>query len=251
MDSELAEKGHLALEGAFLIERGIVAGLEILQLFCVPARAAWASALLAQAQGSRPAPVRDSLPAPIVLPESEIARIAGYPFHRGALGIARRPTPPTELPTPAEGDSTILALPESGDPENIGSAFRSAAAMGCAALLLGPKGPDPYSRRILRVSMGASLTLPWARLQGPEGLSSLATRGYRCAACVLDSEAIEVDAYSRPPRLVLVMGNEAYGLSPPWLEACDDRITLSMSGGVDSLNAAVAAAVFLYATRCS
>ena len=249
MDSELAEKGLIALEGAFLVERGLAAGLELVQLLCVPARAGWAAALLAPARESPLAPAHETPLAPMVLSEGEIARIAGYPFHRGALGIARRPKPLTEPATPTEGDSTILALPESSDPENLGSAFRSAAALGCSALLLGPTGPDPYSRRVLRVSMGASLTLPWARLQGPEGLSALARRGYRSAACVLDSGAIKVDDYSRPPRLILVMGNEAFGLSPPWLAACDDRITLPMSGGVDSLNAAAAAAVFLYATR--
>jgi tRNA G18 (ribose-2'-O)-methylase SpoU len=138
-------------------------------------------------------------------------------------------------------------LPELGDPENLGSAFRNASAFGCSAIFLGPSGPDPLCRRVLRVSMGASLSLPWTRLSGPAELSSLAARGYSLVACVLDAEAADLRSWPRPERLALVLGNEAFGLSPPWLEACDAGLTLAMEGGTDSLNVATAAAVFLYA----
>ena len=63
----------------------------------------------------------------------------------------------------------------------------------------------------------------------------------------LDPSARDIRSWERPPRLALVLGNEATGLSAPWLEACSDRITLPMLGGADSLNLATAAAVFLYA----
>jgi tRNA G18 (ribose-2'-O)-methylase SpoU len=134
-----------------------------------------------------------------------------------------------------------------GDPENLGAAFRNAAALGCAALLLGPEGPDPLGRRALRVSMGSSMRLPWARLPGPDAFTALASRGFRPVAAVLDPGAAELRDWTRPERLALVLGNEAYGLSPPWLAACRDKITLTMRGGADSLNVATAAAVFLYA----
>ena len=143
--------------------------------------------------------------------------------------------------------STILAVPELADPENLGSCFRNAAALGCSCLLLGPSGPDPLSRRSLRVSMGASLSLPWARLEGPAGLAELDSKGFDVAACVLDPGALDVRDWARPRLLALTIGNEAYGLSSPWLEACSLRLTLPMRGGVDSLNVATAAALFLFA----
>ncbi|MFZ2780968.1 MAG: RNA methyltransferase, partial [Rectinemataceae bacterium] len=127
--------------------------------------------------------------------------------------------------------------------------FRNAAALGCGAVLIGPKVPDPFSRRVLRVSMGASLSLPWARLSDDpqETFSVLRARGFRTAACVLDRQAIDLRRYEAPERLALVLGNEALGLSAPWLEPCDDRLTLPMYGDTDSLNLATAAALFLYA----
>jgi tRNA G18 (ribose-2'-O)-methylase SpoU len=231
--------GLIALEGAFLVERAVAAGLEIEALYCVPAREAWAGGLpCARAT---------------VLPEAEIAKRAGYKFHRGAYALARRPRElaPREAIPDGEARATILVLPELGDPENLGAAFRNAAALGCQALLLGPGGPDPLCSRVLRVSMGSSMSLPWARLEGPEALASLAERRFLAAACVLDPGAADLRAWSRPPRLALVLGNEAFGLSPPWLEACPERLTLGMLGGADSLNVATAAAVFLYALASS
>lgn len=227
----------IALEGAFLIERALASGLTIEALYCVRAREAWARAILGES------------PSPAVLSEAEISERSGYPFHRGALAFARRPeTRGLAAALPAgDGRSTIVALPEIGDPENLGAAFRNAAAFGCAALLLGPSGPDPLCRRVLRVSMGASLSLPWARMASPDELESIARSGYLAAACVLDEDALDLRSWTRPERLALVLGNEAFGLSAPWRDACDVRITLPMRAGTDSLNVATAAAVFLYA----
>jgi len=235
--------GSLVLEGGFLVERGIAAGLLLEELCCVPAREAWARDLAGLEI------------EPKVLPEARMAEIAGYPFHRGVFALARRPEPRSlaDILGPAAAraarDGLILALPELVDPENLGAAFRNAAAFGCSALLLGPSGPDPYSRRCLRVSMGAALGLGWARLAGPEGLREAEALGYEIAACVLDPGAKDLRAWEAPERLALVLGNEAFGLSPPWLEACGERVTLPMLGGTDSLNVATAAAVFLYAAR--
>ena len=69
----------VALEGAFLVERGLAACLELEALYCVPAREPWARAI---ARGRVEA---------TVLPAAGISEIAGYNFHRGAYALARRP----------------------------------------------------------------------------------------------------------------------------------------------------------------
>ncbi len=238
-DSELRESGLLVLEGAHLVERGFAAGLDFQVIRCVPAREGWARKL---SRGAVPIEARD---------EAELGRIAGYPFHRGVIGIARRPRPLTaaELAASLAGleRGTILAMPETGDPENLGAAIRSAAALGCDAFLLGPSGPDPWSRRALRVSMGASLSLPWARLGLPGDLEPFLEAGFTAAACVLDPGATLLADYIRPELLILILGNEDQGLSGSWRVACRDSLTLPMAGKVDSLNLAAAAAIFLYA----
>lgn len=223
----------MALEGGFLVERAVAAGLDVEEVYCVPARADWA---------------RERGLEPRVMAEADISRVAGYRFHRGVLALARRPSQaPLESVVPeGASPSVVLALPEIGDPENLGSSFRAAAALGASAVLLGPSGPDPLSRRALRVSMGASLSLPWARLGTPADLRLLETRGFELAACVLDPGAVDIRGWEAPDRVALVLGNEAFGLSERWLEPCGKRVTLPMLGGADSLNVSTAAAVFLY-----
>lgn len=252
--------GEILLEGAFLAERARSAGLAIVDVACVPAREIWARATFA--------PDATASDLVRILPERELAEIAGYPFHRGVLVRARRPeaispeqaldaglvaalkaTASPKDPGILPARSRVLVLPELVDPENLGACFRNAAALGCGAVLIGPKVPDPFSRRVLRVSMGASLSLPWARLSDDpqETFSALRARGFRTVACVLDRQAIDLRRYEAPERLALVLGNEASGLSAPWLDPCDDRLTLPMYGDTDSLNLATAAALFLYA----
>ena len=237
--------GTIALEGAFLIERAAAVGLDFEALYCVPAREAWARSLPGLAI------------EPKALPEGKIAEIAGYAFHRGAYALARKPAGRSldeVLPAPvgagageAGRSSAILVLPETADPENLGAAFRNAAALGCSAVLLGPTGPDPFGRRVLRVSMGAVLSLPWARLTGPGDLDGLHARGFETAACVLAPDATDIRRWEAPERIAFVLGHEAFGLSEAWLAPCSVRLTLPMQGGADSLNVATAAAVILYA----
>jgi tRNA G18 (ribose-2'-O)-methylase SpoU len=235
-----------------------MAGFEILEIYCVPARRDWALGLAAA--GGRSLSIRVEL-----RPEADMAEVAGYAFHRGALAFARRPPELTVYeclvraasrrasggepagPPDREGRRVALVLPETIHPENLGASFRNAAAFGCEALFLGPRCPDPWSRRVLRVSMGASLVLPWSRLAGPGGLDALVASGYSPVACVLDPGAEELRGWEGPEAVALMLGNEAFGLSGEWLGKALRRVTLPMRGGADSLNVAAAAAVFLYA----
>ncbi|HTL97524.1 MAG TPA: TrmH family RNA methyltransferase, partial [Holophagaceae bacterium] len=111
--------------------------------------------------------LRSHLPTSAVLlvaPEEELHAIAGFPFHRGVLACA-------EVPDPPPGDALLacdrlLVLPRLDDAENLGLLLRSAAALGMDGVLLG-KGPDLWSRRTLRVSMGAAWRLPAWRADDP------------------------------------------------------------------------------------
>jgi tRNA G18 (ribose-2'-O)-methylase SpoU len=70
---------------------------------------------------------------------------------------------------------------------------------------------------------------------------------FQLVATVLDAAAEPLaTARRRSQRIGLVFGNEAQGLSPQVLAECDRRVTIPMRLGTDSLNVAVAAAVFLY-----
>lgn len=186
--------------------------------------------------------------------EEDVARLAGYSFHRGVLAAAQRREAPLlgDLsPGALFGASRLVVLPATIDPENMGSIMRSAAALGWDGILLGSGCCDHLSRRALRVSMGAAFSLPTLRVSGPGDIGALSASGWGLAAAVLDPEAVPLRGWRPPDRLALLIGNEFEGLGPEWLSfpgrgGAAARLTIPMDPGSDSLNAAAAAAVFLY-----
>jgi tRNA G18 (ribose-2'-O)-methylase SpoU len=212
-----------------------------------------ASLLAELQQAERLAP---SLPpeTPIYVVSKQLLQATiGFNFHRGVLACGRR------LPGPSlsevVGDrnstsSTILICPEIHDPTNLGSILRTSAAFGCRAVVLGERCADPFSRRALRVSMGAAFQLPIVESRDlAADLATLQATGYTLAATVLDPAAEPLGSFRPPPKLAILLGSEGHGLTREQLAPCDRRLTIPMQLGTDSLNVAVAAAVLLY--HCS
>jgi tRNA G18 (ribose-2'-O)-methylase SpoU len=185
-----------------------------------------------------------------VVPDDLIHALVGFPFHRGVLCCARRrPWPDlTELVPPSPSRSTVIVCPRLDNPENLGTIIRIAHAFGIDLALLGPRAPDPFSRRVLRVSMGSSLQLSVIAADCLErDLEHLASaQGYELVAAVLDTNAEPLDVFKRPGRLALLLGSEAGGLPAAWLARCPRHVTIPMRQGVDSLNVAVATGILLY-----
>ncbi|MBC8350765.1 MAG: RNA methyltransferase [Planctomycetes bacterium] len=182
-------------------------------------------------------------------PAQLIENLVGYNFHRGILACGQRKPQPSlsdimpQLPSPA----TIMICVGIQDPTNLGSILRSAAAFGVNAVLLGCASSDPFSRRVLRVSMGAALTLPLIE-------SSHLTDDLNClrddfqferVATVLGN-AEPLERAHRSDRIAILIGNEAHGLPAEIAEACERRVTIPMQLGTDSLNAGVASGIMLH-----
>jgi tRNA G18 (ribose-2'-O)-methylase SpoU len=130
----------------------------------------------------------------------------------------------------------------------MGALIRISAAFGADALVLGERCCDPFWRQSIRVSMGTIFRLPLVQSQDLAGdLARLRGEwGVQLIASVLDDDAEPLAAVVRPQRLGLLLGNEAQGLAERWIRLCDRSVTIPMQLGTDSLNVAVAAAVFLY-----
>ncbi len=100
-----------------------------------------------------------------VASERLLEQIVGFKYHQGVLAAGRRqPEPTFRQLLEAIGTRDPLRLvvcPEVTKPENLGLIFRSAAAFDLDGVLLGAQACDPFSRRVLRVSMGACFLCPW------------------------------------------------------------------------------------------
>ena len=187
----------------------------------------------------------------LVVPDALVTELVGFNFHRGVMACGlRKPalTVRATLARPLTHDATLVAVHGVQDPENLGGILRSCAALGIEHILVGPRCADPLCRRVLRVSMGTALSLQllqsadligdlsWLRQQ--HGAHSVAT------TLAADSEPLETAARSGP--LVILLGNEAYGLPVELQEFADRRVRIDMRLGTDSLNVSVAAGIVLH-----
>lgn len=192
----------------------------------------------------------DDIPV-FTAPRALLSELVGFNVTRGYYGAFVRPEP-RSLAEVTDGARLVGVLDGLVDATNVGAIFRSAAALGADALLLSPTCADPYSRRALRVSMGTSLTLPWARLGGDgeavwpaPALEHLRADGFHVAAMALADDATPLGdpRLAAHERMALVFGTEGWGLADDVLACCDETVMIPMAPGVDSLNVAASSAV--------
>ena len=178
-------------------------------------------------------------------------QILGFQFHQGILACGvRGPRLKLEQVLPENRTRLLVTVcAQITDPENLGGILCNCAAFGVDAVIVSSHCPCPFSRRVLRVSMGSVLRLPIVQSADLEADLSLLRQRWQAqlAAAVLDPRARPLDSIDdRPPRLAILFGNEAHGLDPQWISRCDRQVTIPMRGDTDSLNVAVASGVFLY-----
>ena len=196
--------------------------------------------------------VPESVPV-FVMRVADIKELLGFNFHRGVLACGERARVTRfELPaTDSASHSLVVACPRVVNPENLGSIIRSATAFGADAVFCGQVGADPFSRRVIRVSAGNVFRIPVIQPDDLEGeLQRLRQdAGYRWLATAVGDESTvtPLAACVRPSRSVLLLGAEDFGLESSWIEQADERLSIPMSPGTDSLNVAITAAVVLYA----
>lgn len=185
-----------------------------------------------------------------VTPSGMVEQIVGFNFHRGVIACGRRQQPRSarEFVTASRKDATILVCVDVKDPENLGGIMRSCAAFGVDGVLLNKNCVDPFSRRVLRVSMGSVLKLPIAQSEDLQAdLNAIrAEFQFELIAAVLDGKAEKLAGVARSDRVALLVGNEAHGLSEQWCKMCDRQVTIPMRSGIDSLNVSVATGILLY-----
>jgi TrmH family RNA methyltransferase len=143
-----------------------------------------------------------------------------------------------------------LYLTAVADPGNVGTLVRSAAALGCDWVALGPGSADPYHPRAVRAAMGATLALPL--LEGVTA-ADLATReGFTVAAGVPAGGAAPWEVDLRGP-LVLALGGERGGVGGALAELEGAGrvlpVTIPQAPGTDSLNVSAAGAILLAEAR--
>jgi TrmH family RNA methyltransferase len=140
----------------------------------------------------------------------------------------------------------VVVLDAVQDPGNVGAVIRSAAAVGAAGVVLGTGSADPTSPRAVRGSAGTLFALPVvAGVDVVAALDQLAGAGFDVVGAAPGGDP-PAGRPPRSPRLALVLGSEAHGVSEGALRRCRQVVSLPMAPPVESLNVAVTAGVLLY-----
>lgn len=233
------EKGLFIAESPKVIHVALDAGYQPLSLLCERRHLTSDAASLISRCGD----------IPVYTGSRELlASLTGYTLTRGVLCAMRRPQPPT-LESVCADAKRIVIINGVVDTTNIGTIFRSAAALGIDGVLLTTDSCDPLNRRAVRVSMGSVFLLPWTWLDQP--LSALQQMGFRTVAMALTDRSVPIDdpQLIQEPRLAIIMGTEGDGLPRKVITEADYVVRIPMHHQVDSLNVAAASAVAFWELR--
>lgn len=148
---------------------------------------------------------------------------------------------------PCDRDESILILESVRDPQNVGAIVRVAAAFGVDRILMSSDCADVYNSKTLRASMGTVFGMNIHKSDDiPCLIRDLRDSGRRVFAAALDRDSQKLGEFKIEKGDCVVIGNEGHGMSADAISACNGTVFIPMADGVESLNAATAAAVLVW-----
>jgi tRNA G18 (ribose-2'-O)-methylase SpoU len=239
-DAELLRRDHLFVaEGRLVLQRVIEERFSIRSVLVNGANHRALSEVLASL----------STDVPVFLCETEhFQDITGFHLHRGCLALVERPAPIASCEI-LRNARTLVVLEAVTNADNVGGVFRNAAAFGVDGVLLSPTCCDPFYRKAIRTSMGATLRVPFSRIDDwAGGLADVQATGFTLVALSPRRSSKTLGEFAeseRPARVALLFGTEGDGLSEAAMSAADLLVSIPISESVDSLNLAVASGIAL------
>lgn len=140
----------------------------------------------------------------------------------------------------------ILALDHLSDPSNLGAILRSAEAFGADLIYLSEGSVDLFSPKVLRAAMGSAFRVPVQKGPLSHLLKQRREEGYQILGAGLNRNYQLLPEVSFAKPTVMVIGNEANGITEEVMALCDSGVFIPMLGQNESLNAAVAASILLW-----
>ncbi len=217
-----AETGRALLEGPHLLEEAVASGVRVERVFALGEDGASAEA--ARRCGAEL----------VLVDERGLRRLATTEHPQSPVAVMV--IPPGAVPSAGH----LLVAWGVGDPGNVGTLIRCAAAFGLG-FVAGPGTADPWGPKVLRAGAGGHFRVGVARVDTVEALR---TGGRRLVATVARGGRPPADLPQAP--LAILVGDEARGLPGDVVAGCDLAVTIPMPGGAESLNAAVAGAIVAY-----
>lgn len=174
------------------------------------------------------------------LREDLFKKISDTNSPQGIIAVANKPQKNNNI----LNNGRFIALENLADPSNLGAIARTAEALGIDGIIVSSDCSDPYSPKCLRSSMGTLLRLPIYITDNI--MEYIRNNKLRAFACVVEKDATDISTVKFSDGDVILIGNEANGLSEEAKLNSFDCVTISMKGKAESLNAAAAAAIAMW-----
>lgn len=139
-----------------------------------------------------------------------------------------------------------LLLDDIRDPGNLGTMIRTAEGAGMSAVILSQSSVDLFNPKVVRSTMGSIFRMPYCYVESlPETIRQLRDQGCQVYATAMEGSVV-YDEPDYATGAAVVIGNEANGISDEVFREMPINIRIPMGGHLESLNAAVSAAVIMY-----
>jgi TrmH family RNA methyltransferase len=177
-----------------------------------------------------------------IVPERAMARLSDLETPPGVLSVFS--TALAGLDTLLAAGDAVVLLAGVSDPGNAGTLLRSAEIFGVTRAVFARDGVEPHNSKVVRATMGALFRMSLALAEPDELLAAAGRNGYTIVAAM--REGIALPAFRFPSRPLIAIGNERRGVGG-WLPRWDAAVSIPQQGNAESLNAAVAGGILLYA----
>jgi len=173
---------------------------------------------------------------------SDFKRLATTQSPQGVVAEFDQPPQPV-FEQIGEAGGLLIILDGLQDPGNVGTAVRSAAALGATNLVVTTGSVDLWNPKTVRASAGALFrVLVWNEIESNQLADLLSEKDLTVWTAAPVGQSV-FELTSIPDRLAIVFGNESRGVGPSWPDC--ERICIPMENGVESLNVATAVATIL------
>ena len=142
-------------------------------------------------------------------------------------------------------EDIIVALDGLQDPGNLGTILRTLDSANLSQVVVSKDTVDAYNPKVVRSTMGAIFRVNIVEAENlKETLKEMKRHKYKvmCTDLTASKNIYEIDYYKK----ILVIGNEANGISKELLDMADEKIIIPMLGKTESLNASVATSIIVY-----
>lgn len=229
--------GQFVIEGMNLVEEAIQKGIEIDSLLISDTFSEEEFSAIQAPSGLRIEKVHHSLFEKLTDARSGV----------GVVAIVNKPRQDkADVEAVFRNGTNYVVLDRLQDPGNIGTIVRTAVAAGYDGVIALKGTADLYSPKVLRATAGMIFHIPILFLEDVDELVELAKATDKNIAVTTPVGGVPYFDCDLREDVLLVIGNEGNGISPELIEAASLRVTLPMYGSIESLNAAVSAAILMY-----